>query len=63
MKIKTKWLVSTYMKDGMFSTNVVDFDGFFPTKEQIKEYCIVNNCVILSMQRLKYGKFGFVFRE
>ena len=63
MKIKTRWLVSTYGKDGMYSTNVAEFYGFFPTKEQISEYCIVNDWVIISMQRLKYGKFGFEFRK
>ena len=64
MKIKTRWLVCVVENK---SKSIIDysaeFDGFLPSAEQLREYCEENDCVILSMQKIKYGKFGLLFRK
>ena len=56
MKIKSRWLVCTMNEGGRIGNFGVVFDGFYPSVEQIRKYNDVNNCVIVSMQRTRWGK-------
>ena len=66
IRIQSKWYLCLITGDDTstkYMGYIKVFNGLYPSEEEITNFTRDNDCVIISMQRLKFGKFGFVKRN